>query len=286
MPQRSVEFQTPNLRKAASDGRLNTGSSKRSERSESSTYTRSARSSSFTSGGTLLTQPLFAGGGRTQGAVISPHRRGQNGLDVAQAAYHPSVHGWHLPEGAAQSQHLASEKRLHDGAAIPGTWTWMIHKARNHIGAGNKGVLGKGDLCSTMVSGDTPEWFVGLRTVHGPFSCNAVPVRRCPKNYIDGKKFSVRAQSYKQGDCLDITNQVEDTSRIPSPALSRCGKEPHWKKDFCGYQVNGRAAQKPSDLVGGGCQIRAGPALSCKVVTHERFDPGNAVRAGKKFCDR
>jgi len=235
-----------------------------------------------------MTQPLLGGGGRTQGAVIiSPHGRSRGGLDLAPpTGYHPSVHGWHLPQGTAQSHHLATDKRLQDGAAIPDTWTWTIQKARDHIGAGNKGVLGRGDICSTMVSGDTPDWFVGLRTVDGPFSCKAVPVQRCPKHYIEGQKLCVRAQTYKQGDSLNITNHLEETSRLPSPFVSRDGKEPHWRKDFRGYQVNGRAASKPSDLVGGSCQIRAGPSLSCKMITRERFDPGNSLRAGKKFCDR
>jgi hypothetical protein len=267
---------------------LNTGSSRRSERSESSRSRRSGRSNSFRSTGGFIAQPLLAGGGRTQGAVIvSPHGRSNSGTDLVSTAYRPSVHGWHLPEGTTQSNFLATDMRLHDGAAIPGTWTWNIHKARNHIGAGNKGVIGKGDVCGTMVSGDTPGWFVGLRTVQGPFNCKAVPVWRCPRNYIEGQNLCVRAQRYEQGDHLDITAHLEETSRMPTPVISRGGgNEPHWRKDFKGYQRNGRAAEKPSDLVGGGCQIRAGPQISCKVITRERFDPGNAVRAGTKFCDR
>jgi hypothetical protein len=48
-----------------------------------------------------------------------------------------------------------------------------------------------------------------LRTVDGPFNCKAVPVRRCPNNFIEGKTLRVRARSYEQGDCLDIIDRLQ-----------------------------------------------------------------------------
>merc|ERR1719198_1923799 len=134
--------------------------------------------------------------------------------------------------------------------APPGSWTWTMNKARNHIGAGINGTMDSSDVSSTMVSADSPDWFVGLRTLDGPFNCKAVPVRRCPKNYIEGKQLRVRARTYEQGENMDITEHLQETSRVPTPASRR--KEPDWKKDFKGPQdAHGRASSRPSTLIGG-----------------------------------
>jgi len=263
------------LRQAASEGRLGTSGSGRS------------RGSSLRSSGQVLTQLLLPGGGRTQGAVPQLQYRNESSTELslarARAGYDPKRHGWHDARGMAHTRSLASHERLPDGAAVPGSWAWTMTKARNHIGAGINGIMDSSDVCSTMVSGDSPLWFTGVRTVDGPFNCKAVPVRRCPKNYIDGKQLRVRARRYEQGDCLDITEYLQDTSRLPTPAPRN--SEPAWLKEFRGHQVNGRAASRPATLVGGGCAIPAERMYVSSGVTRERFDPGNARTAGKQHCD-
>jgi hypothetical protein len=269
------------MRRTSSEGRLGSASSKRSQLSEQS------RRSSLRSSAHLVTQPHLTGGGRTQGAIIpSPPRYSESvhAMQEARADYRPSAHGWHVPQGLAESRRLATDIRLPDGAAIPGTWTWTLKKAKDHIGAGNCGIMAREDVSSTMVSADSPDWFCGLRTVAGPFNCNAVPVRRCPKNYIDGKQLRVRARTYEQGGCMDITEHLQDTSRVPTPSVRV--REPQWRKDFKGPQdAKGRATSRPATLVGGGCALPAQPLIRSSMVTRDRFEPGNAVQAGKKFCD-
>jgi len=182
----------------------------------------------------------------------------------------------------AETQRLSSCDRLPGGTAVPGSWTWTMNKARNHIGAGMTGIIGPGDVCSTMVSGDTPDWFIGLRTQLGPFNCKAVPVRRCPRNYIEGKTLRVQARTFEQGDCLDVTDHLQDVSRAPTPERLRPRiSEPLWRKEFKGDQVDGRAASRPATLEYGGCCIRASPTMRCSMITRERYDPGSPVAAGK-----
>jgi len=259
------------LRQTASDSRLGKASSGRSLRSS----------------GQMLTQLQLPGGGRTQGAVLPhPHYQNQSSseLALARSGYDASRHGWHDPRGMAENSRLASIDRLPDGSAIPGSWVWTMNKARNHIGAGINGILGSNDVSSTMVSGDAPDWFIGLRTVDGPFNCKAVPVRRCPNNFIEGKTLRVRARSYEQGDCLDIIDRLQDSSRLPTPQGRRPRiSEPAWKQEFKGIQRNGRAIGRPDTLIQGGCQIPAEPTYLNKMVTRERFDCGNTLSAGKPF---
>lgn len=257
------------LRQNGSEGRLGTAGSGRSLRST----------------GHLLAAIQLPGGGRTQGAVVPhSHYRSQSGaeLSMARTSYDASKHGWYDPRGMTESRRLGSMERLSDGSAIPGSWTWTMHKARNHIGAGTNGTMDSSDVCSTMVSGDSPSWFLGLRTVDGPFNCAAVPVRRCPKNYIEGKVLRVRGRLYEQGDCLDITEHLQDNSRAPTPEGRRPRiVEPAWRQEFKGYQRDGRAASRPGTLVHGGCSIPAQKTYVNNVVQRERYDPGSAVAAGR-----
>lgn len=261
------------LRPSASDSRLGKSNSGRSLRSS----------------GQMVAQTCLPGGGRSQGAVVPhPHYHNQSRgeLAMARAGYQASRHGWYDPRGKAENTRLSCADRLPDGSAIPGSWTWMINKAHNHIGAGVTGILDGTDVCGTMVSGDAPDWFIGVRTMDGPFNCKAVPVRRCPKNYIEGKTLRVQARTYKQGDCLDVTDRIEDCSRLPTPERRRPRiSEPHWKQDFKCYQVNGRAASRPATLVGGGCVIPATSTHASNMVMRDRFDPGSAAQAGKRHCD-
>jgi len=258
------------LRQTASDGQLGACSG------------RTLRSS-----GQLLSQVQLPGGGRSHGAIVPhPYYRNQSSTDLAMArtGYDASKHGWYDPRGLSESHMLATHDRFPDGSAPPGSWTWTMNKARNHIGAGMNGIMDSSDVSSTMVSGDSPDWFIGLRTVPGPFNCKAVPVRRCPKNYIEGKTLRVRARSYEQGACLDITEHLQDRSRLPSPDGPRRPRisEPAWKQEFRGPQVDGRAASLPATLVHGGCQIPAQRTYRCQTVTRERFDCGSSRSAGRQ----
>jgi len=257
------------LRRTASDGRLGTSGSGKSLRSS----------------GQLMTQLQLPGGGRTHGAII-PHpsygSRSFPELALACTGYDPRRHGWYDPRGMAESTRLSSSERLPDGSAMRGTWTWTMNKARNHIGAGQNGIIT--DTSSTMVSGDSPEWFTGIRTQLGPFNCKAVPVRRCPKNYIDGKTLRVQARTYEQGDCLDIIDHVQEGSRVQTPERRRPRKsEPHWRQEFkCPQTKDGRATSRPDTLEHGGCRFKAGPTVIPNTrVTRERFDCGSTVSAGK-----
>lgn len=261
------------LRQTASESRLGSARSGRSLRSS----------------GQLLTQLNLPGGGRTQGAVLPhPHYRNESSreLALARSGYNERRHGWHDPRGMAESRRLASMDRLPDGMAPPGSWTWTVNKARNHIGAGINGTMDSSDVSSTMVSADSPDWFVGLRTLDGPFNCKAVPVRRCPKNYIEGNVLRVRGRTYEQGECLDITEHLKEDNRelTPKPRRPRL-EEPHWIKDFKGFQRDGRAASRPERLKGGGCYVPAEKIYVNELVQRERFDCGNASSAGRRLCE-
>jgi len=245
--------------------------------------TRSGRS--LRSSGQLVTQLQLPAGGRTQGAVLSHpgyHNHSSSEVSLGRAGYDSRRHGWYDPRGMAESARLASVERLPDGSAVPGSWTWTMNKARNHIGVGMTGILDSTNVSSTMVSGDSPAWFIGLRTTLGPFNCKAVPVRRCPKNYIEGKTLRVQARTYEQGNCLDIIEHLQESSRAATPERRRPRiSEPSWKKDFKGFQRDGRASSRPDRLQHGGCAIVAEPTMRSSRVTREIYDPGNAVSAGK-----
>jgi len=131
-------------------------------------------------------------------------------------------HGWHVPHGHAE------QTRLLDPAQ-EGSWAWTMRKARDHIGYGDiaNPCINRTDFQGTAVSGDSPDWFIGSRTVDAPFSTKTVPARRCPRVAIEGKTMKTRAKSFQRGDCLSTTVTIHDTSRPPTPP-PRQDTRPKW----------------------------------------------------------
>jgi len=158
---------------------------------------------------------------------------------VSYDNYSAAKHGWHDPHGQMEAT------RLNDPSQGR-SWAWTMRKARNHIGYGDDGVVNWGDVQGTAVSGDNPNWFVGTRTVAGPFSTKSVPVRRCPWVNIDGKQMRVQAKSFTQGDHLDTVETLHDTHHVP--------KKP--KKPAAANPMEGINRAKMSSLVHGGCQTK------------------------------
>lgn len=83
---------------------------------------------------------------------------------------------------------------------------WILQKSKNHCGYGVDGRVNPGEVQSTAVSGDTPDWFIGPRTFEGPFHCKSVPVRRCPDvNFRKDGQLIYTKKTYHQGHFLDIS---------------------------------------------------------------------------------
>jgi len=131
-------------------------------------------------------------------------------------------HGWHIPHAHAE------QTRLLDPAQ-EGSWAWTMRKARDHIGYGDisNPCVNRSDFQGTTVSGDAPNWFIGLRTMPGPMSTKAVPARRCPRVTVEGKNMKVRSKTFERGDCLSTTVHVHDSSRPPTPP-PRQDTRPKW----------------------------------------------------------
>lgn len=153
--------------------------------------------------------------------------------------YSAAGHGWHDPHGQMETNRLNDPSRGR-------SWAWTMRKARDHIGYGDDGMVNWGDVQGTAVSGDNPDWFVGTRTVPGPFSTKTVPVKRCPFVHIDGKEMRVRAKSYQQGPHLNTGETLHATHKVPAQAKKKAFINPM-------EQVN-RA--KLCSLVHGGCQSK------------------------------
>ncbi|CAK9099527.1 Tetracycline resistance protein [Durusdinium trenchii] len=98
---------------------------------------------------------------------------------------------------------------MRSSRSVPGLGVsplWLLEKAKNHTGYGYDGRVNPGEVQCTAVSGDTPDWFVGLRTMEGPFHCNTVPVRRCPDvNFRSDGRLIYTKKTYHQGHFLDIS---------------------------------------------------------------------------------
>merc|ERR1719401_3386063 len=147
-------------------------------------------------------QTLTAGGS-TQGAKDVRPR-------TSAAEYDPAKHGWYHPHGQAEQVRLVDQKQK-------GSWAWMMHKARDHNGYGEDGLVDARDIRITAVSGDTPDWFLGTRTLPGPLSTKKHPVRRCPFVQIEGKTVRIQAKTYAQGDGLSAVETTHDRQTPPTP---------------------------------------------------------------------
>eukprot|EP00929_Paragymnodinium_shiwhaense_P000529 TRINITY_DN100772_c0_g1_i1.p1 TRINITY_DN100772_c0_g1~~TRINITY_DN100772_c0_g1_i1.p1 ORF type:complete len:330 (-),score=59.07 TRINITY_DN100772_c0_g1_i1:257-1246(-) len=225
-------------------------------------------------------------GGRTQGARhLRPHKskdytatgdrpaampQWETGGDgyrycADNRAYNAARHGWHTPQGQAEQQRLADPSQA-------GSWGWMMRKARDHNGYGDDGQVEKRDVQVTAVSGNGPTWFLGPKTVPGPFDTKSVPVRRCLMSFIDPKdgKLKNLAKSYKQGDCLNIVETLHDGPVPPTPHRN---VEKTWKTKLAD-PINHPARR--CNLVHGGCQTReiATHFPKSKMRYEETYDHG------------
>merc|ERR1740138_669124 len=111
-------------------------------------------------------------GDRPRTGVSARWQTGAHGFSYGDPrAYNHERHGWHDPRGQSETMRLKHPPN-------EGSWAWHMRKARDHVGYGDDGVVNWGDVQVTAVSGDGPDWFVGTRTVPGPFNTKYVPVRR------------------------------------------------------------------------------------------------------------
>mmetsp|Transcript_41785 Transcript_41785/g.120710 ORF Transcript_41785/g.120710 Transcript_41785/m.120710 type:complete len:307 (-) Transcript_41785:82-1002(-) len=207
---------------------------------EASTHLRSSSASS------RLGLP---GGGATQGPkVMRPHSN--------SAEYDPAKHGWYHPAGQAELARLRDQRQ-------PGSWASVMFKARDHGGYGDDGLVDYRDVQVTAVSGDAPAWFTGTRTLPGPRSTKAVPVRRCPFVQIEGKNVKVQARTYKMGDAMCTLETFHDRSAPPTPVpVIRAPRHDDMENKA-----------KRCNLEFGGCQTRPVVLPSSNHVTHEAFQP-------------
>jgi hypothetical protein len=176
------------------------------------------------------------GGGRTQGArSMRPMTEGS----MSYAEFDPAKHGWHDPRGQMEQTRLCDPSQGR-------SWAWTMRKARDHTGYGIEGMPTHGDIQGTAVSGDGPDWFVGPKTVTGPFSTKTVPTRRCPVAQIDGQTMRLRGKTYEHPGNLQITETLHDGNKVPEK--SRRARPAHPMDAF--------NKAKHCSLIHGGCQTK------------------------------
>lgn len=191
------------------------------------------------------------GGGRTQGArSMRPMSQGAASNYVSE--YNPEKHGWHDPRGQMETMRLREDPQGR-------SWSWTMRKARDHLGYGESGSITWGDVQTTAVSGDGPDWFVGTKTVPGPFSTKTVPVRRSPWVQIEGQTMRARGKTYTQGENLDIHETVHETNKVPVKSRSKAPDGPMAtfnKAKYC-------------SLMHGGCRTKPDPMPPSRMVIKE-----------------
>lgn len=162
-------------------------------------------------GGRSLSTGALAGGGHTQGAKrLQP--------SPSAGAYDPSKHGWYHPRGQMEERRLADQKE-------PGGWAWTMHKARDHNGFGEDGIVDKRDNTTAAVSEDAPHHFCGthgVKTLKGPWGTRKNPIRRCPFVTIDpeNQRVRIQARSYRQGENMSIHETLYDGPDLPPPPVA------------------------------------------------------------------
>lgn len=160
------------------------------------------------------------GGGLTQGAhltVTRPHTIGSTPDQQRLAdSYDISRHGWYTPEGQAEMHRLGRPSE-------EGSWAWTMRKSGDHNGYSLDGGVRKGDIQISACSGDGPTWFVGPRTMPGPYGTRKVPVRRCPVVQMDeqrprhaGQQMRIRAKTYSQGHNLSTVAHLHEDADVPN----------------------------------------------------------------------
>jgi len=128
-------------------------------------------------------------------------------------AFDPAKHGWY----DTRHGRSASQRRCYD-ADVPGSYPWLMLKAKNHSGYGRDGRVNVGEVQGTAVSEDAPSWFIGSRTVPGPFSTKKHPIRRCPDVVIEGQgPLKLKSKTFRQGPGLEIIETLHNSSIPPAP---------------------------------------------------------------------
>mmetsp|Transcript_49773 Transcript_49773/g.106629 ORF Transcript_49773/g.106629 Transcript_49773/m.106629 type:complete len:241 (-) Transcript_49773:77-799(-) len=183
-------------------------------------------------------QECLPGGGRTQGAKrLKPGQSSE--FDIAK-------HGWYHPHGQAE------QRRLYD-VSQQGSFNWTLQKSKNHTGYGVDGRVNRGEVQGTAVSGDSPQWFTGPRTMFGPFSTRKVPVRRCPDLVMgDDDKMFYRAKTFRQGPGLETIEIWHDhCNQPPTPAARAVPNNPQSKVARC----QSYSSATRNNLCHGGCTV-------------------------------
>lgn len=158
---------------------------------------------------------------------------------VSYESYDASKHGWHDPRGQMEHTRLCDPSQGR-------SWAWTMRKARDHIGYGDDGMVNWGDIQTTCVSGDGPDWFVGSKTVPGPFTTKTVPVRRHPFCHIEGQTMRIRGKTYEQGDYLTVREKLHEQNKVPEKVRIKAPKHP--------MALDNKA--RMCSLVHGGCQTK------------------------------
>jgi len=184
---------------------------------------------------------------------------------TSAAEYDPAKHGWYHPCGQAEMARLADQKQKN-------SWAWTMHKARDHNGYGEDGLVDARDIQITAVSGDTPDWFLGTRTLAGPLSTKKHPVRRCPFVQIDGKTVRVQAKTYAQGDGMGAIESLHDRNTPPTPVPII--RAPRYD------DMESKATRCNLEL--GGCQGRPEVLPSCGHVSYDTVEPPRMRRMARR----
>lgn len=179
------------------------------------------------------------------------------------SSYNPEKHGWHDPRGQMETMRLNDPPQSR-------SWAWTMRKSCDHLGYGEKGMIGWGDIQCTAVSGDGPEWFVGTKTVPGPFTTETVPVRRCPVVHIEGKHMGIRGKTYEHAGNLQTSERMHDTNKVPLKGKRPVRDDPLAKAMFKPNKA------KMCSLIHGGCQTKEDRMPLSRHVIHE----GRTQRAG------
>jgi hypothetical protein len=163
----------------------------------------------------------------------------------------------------------------------PRCWGADIKYSQNHIGYGDPysgdGRIDVGDVQSTAISYDFPEWGTGIRAVPGPYGTNGLKgdrVPRYPKPIIEGGTQKVIVPSYKPGANLSIVENWYDPEK-PRTQRSAAGdstkSEYGWKPEYygdagkerqfgmdVGMPKQGAGITQKSFMHGGGCLVKRG----------------------------
>lgn len=148
---------------------------------------------------------VFPAGGLSQGVKILPPE---------DATFDATKHGWYHPRARSKQDYL---REAEGPDPRNRSWAWDIRKSKDHIGYGD-GTIGYGDVQESAISGNTPDWFVGVRMCDGPYGVPRFPA--C--DIIDGK-LVMNGRQFKRSDNLSIVETIgeaDDVSRASTPCFN------------------------------------------------------------------